>query len=182
MTTSVPASNSFDTWDFGQVTKKKKKSKKGVRIHTLPIPPPSPDKGGDWGPVIAGTPSCNDDDRHPEPDTGTEYDLSGKGPESSPACHISSPVAEEEPINGEPECEAAVEAIPGTSEWDSMATVEPSVDEAPTEDVFWPEGHSAAAETEPTKEYEDSTEEPRPVDGMLLPCVFREINCSILTD
>ncbi|KAM0338057.1 hypothetical protein ACHAPU_011461 [Fusarium lateritium] len=166
MATSIEAPD-LDVWGLGQVrSSRKKKTKKGVRIHTLPIPPPPPVEQDAWvseAPVEKA--SYNNDDIPCEPEATTEYGLSARDPEPCAACDIPAPEAKEELTIEEPdECEATKEAILETSDWDFMATEELSVDEAPTEGRFWPEEDSAAAETEPTKEYKELAEEARPMD------------------
>ncbi|KAL7755758.1 hypothetical protein ACKLNR_014285 [Fusarium oxysporum f. sp. zingiberi] len=160
MATSIDAPH-LDDWGFGQVKiSKKKKSKKGVRI-----PPPPPAEQDAWEPEAPVEKASYDDDMPCEPEVTTEYGLSARDPEPCAACDIPAPEAKEEPTSEKPnECEATREAIPETSDWDFMATEEPSVDEAPTEGRFWPEEDSAAAETELTKEYEELAEEAGPVD------------------
>ncbi|RYC78907.1 hypothetical protein BFJ63_vAg18217 [Fusarium oxysporum f. sp. narcissi] len=164
MATSIEASDFID-WGFGQA-KKSKKSKKKLKASMPPLASPPPVREIIWDTEKpAEKVSYDDEDRFCEPEAATEYDLSARDTEPSQSCDIPAPGAKEEPISGKPdECEAAVEAIPGTSDWDFVAAAEPSVDDAPTEGRFWPEEDSAAAETEPTREYEEPAEEARPAD------------------
>ncbi|KAF9760791.1 hypothetical protein IL306_004117 [Fusarium sp. DS 682] len=165
MATSIEAPH-LDDWGLGQVKISKKKTKKGVRIHTLPTPPPPPAEQDAWEPEAPVEKASYDDDMPCEPEVTTEYGLSARDPEPCAACDIPAPEAKEEPTSEKPdECEATREAIPEPSDdWDFMAPAEPPVDETPTEDIAWAKEESAAAETEPTKAYKEPAEEAKPVD------------------
>ncbi|KAH7460555.1 hypothetical protein FOMA001_g19549 [Fusarium oxysporum f. sp. matthiolae] len=165
MATSIEAPDLSDGWGIGQA-KKSKKSKKKLKASILPIAPPPPIREIIWDTEKpAEKASYDDDDRFCQPEAATEYDLSARDTEPSLACDIPTLDAKEEPISEKlDEYKAAVEAIPGTSDWDFVATAKPPTDETLKEDKSWPEEENTAAEAEPTKAYEEPIEEAKTVD------------------
>ncbi|CVL09124.1 uncharacterized protein FMAN_14243 [Fusarium mangiferae] len=89
-----------DDWGFGQIQiSKKKKMKKGGRIHTLPVPPPPPAEQDAWQPEAFVEKASYNDGMTCEPEITTEYGLSAKDLEPYATCDIPAPEAKEGPMS-----------------------------------------------------------------------------------